>query len=384
VSDRAGGAPPRLDTLGMWDAAASLPQILRGAMSGARDAFGAHAWDIGAGEPVRSVAAFGLGSGGLAAQAAAAVAAPHLDLPLWLGTGADGADVPGFVGPETLAIALSCGDHGAETVAALTEALARGSRGIVVSDDGPLAGVAAEAGIPRAALATGGGPPDGAGGFAAALVAMLVVLARVGLSSDVASSVEAAADALARRHDVFASPGGHAERLARRIGRTIPIVYGAGALGGTAARWWKARINRNAKAPAFSAALPALTHDELAGWGQGGDVTRQTMTLVLLRQPGEPARTAALFDAVATATDEVMASVEEVWAEGTDDFGRLLDVALLGELVSLHLAAREGVDPGPVPAVDAATRASLDSLPGSGVDAVVEVDRAPGDPFRRQ
>ena len=47
-----------------------------------------------------------------------------------------------------------------------------------------------------------------------------------------------------------------------------------------------------------------------------------------------------------------MASVVEVWAEGADDLGRLLDLVLLGELVSLHLAAREGVDPGPVPAID--------------------------------
>ena len=361
MSDRAGGSPPRLDTLGMWDAAASLPQGLHDALTAARDAFGAHAWDLGAGDPVRSVALFGLGGGGLAAHAAASVAAPHFDLPCWVGTGADAAGVPAFVGPGTLALAASCGDGAAETVAAFAEALARGSRGAVVSEDGPLADRAAESGSPRCALPPAGGPPGGVAAFGAALVALLVALARMGMSTDVPSSVEAAADSLAARHDVFAAPGGRAERLARRIGRTIPIVYGAGAPGGTAARWWKARVNRNSKAPAFSAQLPALTHDELAGWGQGGDVTRQTMTLVLLRRPGESERTAALFDAVVVATDEVMAGVEEVWAEGADDLGQLLDLALLGELVSLHLAAREGVDPGPVPAVEEAARAQTGS-----------------------
>ena len=59
-----------------------------------------------------------------------------------------------------------------------------------------------------------------------------------------------------------------------------------------AARWWKAQVNLNAKAPAFAATLPELTHDELAGWGQGGDVTRQTMSLVLLRHAGEGPRAA--------------------------------------------------------------------------------------------
>jgi glucose/mannose-6-phosphate isomerase len=83
-------------------------------------------------------------------------------------------------------------------------------------------------------------------------------------------------------------------------------------------------------------------------------MTRQIMTLLLLRHHGEPPEAAALFDAVTAATDEVMADVIEVWAEGEDDLSRFFDLALLGELVSLHLAAREGVDPGPVPAIDAA------------------------------
>ncbi len=52
------------------------------------------------------------------------------------------------------------------------------------------------------------------------------------------------------------------------------------------------------------------------------------------------------------ATDEVMADVLEVRAEGDDDLGRFFDLALLGELVSLHLAGHEGVDPGPAPAVE--------------------------------
>ena len=63
---------------------------------------------------------------------------------------------------------------------------------------------------------------------------------------------------------------------------------------------------------------------------------------------------AGLFEAVRAATDEVMADVLEVWAHGDDDLARFFDLALLGELVSLHLAGREGVDPGPAPAVEEA------------------------------
>jgi glucose/mannose-6-phosphate isomerase len=331
----------------MWADAAAMATRVRAALGAARGAFGAHAWEVDTGDPVRAVAALGLGGGALAAEAAGAVAVPHLDIPLWVGTG-----VPAFVGPETLVFGVSCGDGTRAPAAWLSEALVRGARVAAVGEPGLLAALPVDAGAPLCQLQATEGPLGGAGTFGSAVVSLLVALARVGLSSDVAASVDAASELLQRRHDTLAAPGGSAEVLARRIGRTIPLVYGANGIGGVAAHWWKARINRNAKSPAFCARLPDLAHDELAGWGQGGDITRQAMTLLLLRERGEPAETSALFDAVTAATDEVMADVIEVWAEGEDDLSRFFDLALHAELVSLHLAAREGVDPGPVPAVD--------------------------------
>ena len=63
------------------------------------------------------------------------------------------------------------------------------------------------------------------------------------------------------------------------------------------------------------------------------------------------------------ATDEVMADVFEVQGEGDDDLARFFDLALVGSLVSLHLAAREGVDPGPAPAVDEAQAGTRSAPP---------------------
>ena len=65
------------------------------------------------------------------------------------------------------------------------------------------------------------------------------------------------------------APGGAPAELARRLGRTIPLVYGSAGVAAVAAQWWKAQVNLNAKAPAFAATLPELTHDELAGLGPG-------------------------------------------------------------------------------------------------------------------
>jgi glucose/mannose-6-phosphate isomerase len=185
-------------------------------------------------------------------------------------------------------------------------------------------------------------------------VSLLAALSAEGLLQDPAAEVGAAAEFLALRREVFAAEKGTAAELARLIGRTIPLVYGSSGVAAVAARWWKSCVNLNAKSPAFAAQLPALAYDELAGWGQGGDITRQTMTMVFLRHHGEPSAHPSLFESVRAATEEVMADVLEVWADSRHDLGRLFELALLGELVSLELAAREGVDPGPAPVVEEA------------------------------
>jgi glucose/mannose-6-phosphate isomerase len=341
------GRPP-LDTLGMWEATAALPEQLSGALRTAEDAFRGIAPPGGGRGALRAVAAFGLGTGAVACGAAAALSAPDLAVPFWVG---QGSALPAFVNAATLVLAVSPSGDTEETLTAAEKAVERGAMVVAVggAPGGALARFATEARLPWCPVAPGG-PARAALG--AATVPLLVALTRAGLRADCAPAVDAAATTLARRRDALLAPSGPAAQLARRLGRTIPLVYGSAGTAAVAARWWKAQVNLNAKAPAFAATLPELTHDELAGWGQGGDVTRQTMSLVLLRHAGEAPRAAGQFDAVRAATDEVMADVFEVQAEGDDELGRFFDLSLLGSLVSLHLAAREGVDPGPVPAVD--------------------------------
>src|SRR6185437_2046259 len=191
---------------------------------------------------------------------------------------------------------------------------------------------------PRAALGAMAVPP-------------LVVLEQAGLLDGVTRRVAATVDSLSARRDRLVQPGNLAEDLARRIGRTIPLVYGAGSAA-VAAQRWKTQVNENAKSPAFWSALPELCHNEVAGWGQGGDVTRQVLTLVNLRHGGEHPQVSRRFALVADVLLEVVADILEVRADGADPMARLFDLVMVGDFVSLYLAAREGTDPGPVPVLD--------------------------------
>jgi hypothetical protein len=349
--------PP--DTLGLWEAAAALPEQLPRALEDARRAFAGGLPDAAS---VRAVAAFGLGTAATACEVVAAVAAPRLEVPFWAGRGRG---LPAFVGDGTLVIAVALDGPSPETVSSARAALARGARVVAVGGGDALSPLLGDGDLPWCPVSPEG--PAARAAIGAAVVPVLVALSEAGLLPDPAASVTAAAGALVPRVEAFRAPRGPAAELARRIGRTIPLVYGSEGVGGAAARWWKERLNVGAKTPAFAAELPALAYGELAGWGQGGDITRQAMTLVLLRHGGEDPGVASLYAPVRAAVDEVMADVIEVWAEGGDDLGRFFDLAVLGELVALHLdlAAREGVDPGPAPALDEARARSGDAVAAS-------------------
>jgi glucose/mannose-6-phosphate isomerase len=326
-----------LDSLGLWEATAAAPEHVDAAFEAARLAVaGASLPDAAT---LRSVVLVGEGTGALAATAVAAIARNRLAVPCVT----DG-HLPAFAGSDALVVALG---GSPVTRAAAREATDRGAAVVSIGHDDE--GASAAGGPTRVSLAGGAAERTG---LAPMTVAGLGVLWGAGLLADPAESVAAASASLRRRRDALATPGGAAEVVARRLGRTIPLVYGSEGVGASAAHRWKTQVNLNAKAPAFWASLPAAVHEELAGWGQSGDVTRQVVTLVLLRQDDEDERTVADFEAVAAWVDEAVADIVEVRAEGEDELARFLDLVLVGDTVSLHLAAREGVDPGPTPTVD--------------------------------
>ena len=72
---------------------------------------------------------------------------------------------------------------------------------------------------------------------------------------------------------------------------------------------------------------------------------------VLLRHAGEAPEHPAAFERLVPVLEESLGAVHVVEAEGTGPLAQLLDLAYLGDLVSLELALQEGLDPGPAPAL---------------------------------
>jgi glucose/mannose-6-phosphate isomerase len=335
------------DTLAFGEALCRLPEQLAAAheQAGKLDASklpGAGDFD--------HIVTLGMGGSGISGNVLQAVGTASLPVPV---TVLKHYRTPAFVGPRTLAFALSYSGDTEETLEMARGALAAGARLIAISSGGELQRLAEESGSLHVPCPTD--VPMPRLGLGALVAPLLVVLFRMGMLPEAHAGMLRAQQQLARRREqckpAVEGRNNPARELARKIDRTIPIIYGLGGLGGVAALRWKQSINENAKAPAFWNEYPELDHNEVCGWGQHGDVTRQVFTLVELRHGLEHPRLELRANATRELIEEALVQVLPVEAEGEGRLAQLLDLVYLGDWVSYYLALQNDVDPGPIDAI---------------------------------
>jgi glucose/mannose-6-phosphate isomerase len=332
------------DSLGFLDAVGGLPEQLADAHRSARAAL--ESAGLPSADEIEDVVVLGMGGSGIAGDVVAAAANAALPVPVVV---LKQIRVPRFVGPRTLAFAVSYSGDTDETLQMAVGALDAGARVVAVSRGGALADLARERGAVHVPCPDGYLPRAALG---ALLAPLFVALERIGLVPEAGEWLDQARGQLASRREKclpsVAAPSNPAREIARKIGTTIPIFYGGGALGAVAAQRWKCDVNENAKAPAFWNAYPEIDHNEICGWGQHGDVTRQVFTLVELRHGFEHEQLDKRFALTRTLIEEALAQVLEVRAEGEGRLAQLLDLMYVGDWASCYLAVDHDVDPGPI------------------------------------
>jgi glucose/mannose-6-phosphate isomerase len=236
-----------------------------------------------------------------------------------------------------------------ETLAAYDAAQALGARTIVVTTGGKLAEQARIDGVPVIPI-PGGFQSRAAVGYW--LVAALEVAQLCGAGEGLHAEVDVAAEhaaGLAAAWGPDSSEDSLAKTLARGLYGTVPQIAGA-ALTAPVAYRWKTQINQNAKTPAFSAELPELDHNELVGWDGARDLAQ--FSAVFLDDSDLHPRVRQRIELTRGLIASRGGVTFRVDTIGQTRLERLISVLLLGDLVSLYLAALRGVDPGPVAAIE--------------------------------
>jgi len=281
----------------------------------------------------------GMGGSAIGADLAAAALGDRLTRPLIT---VRGYGLPSWATPEWTVLCSSYSGATEETLACFEAAEALGARRLVVSTGGPLVDGARAAGLPVVGL-PGIFQPRAAIAYIFAVVAEVAALC--GVAPRIHTEIDAAAAFLAERGEDLRQ---RAAALAAALEGLVPVFYGAD-LTAPVARRWKTQANENAKLAAFWGELPEADHNELCGWNEA---TAGRFGAVFLEDADQHPRERRRIELTAEEVAAAGTTALRVETEGPTPTARLFWATMLGDLVSLELAERAGVDPLPVEAIE--------------------------------
>jgi len=321
-----------VDSGAQLDAALSLPDFLRDAI-----------WRAGSAgiEPIEAsgLIVCGMGGSAIGGDLAAAALGSRLGKPLDV---VRGYGVPAWTPPDRAILCSSYSGNTEETNACYAAAEAVGAQRIVATTGGAIGDAARSDGVPVIGMPAGL-QPRAAVGYTFAIAAEVAAL--VGAGPAIRTEIDSSASHLeSARESLLAL----AADVAGRIHGSVPLLYGCGLTTPVAYRW-KCQVNENAKLPAFGHSIPELDHNEIVGWA-GAEAG--AFSAVLLEDKDQHPRERRRFDLTAELIADRARDVVRIETEGETRTERLLWAVMLGDLVSLELAAREAVDPTPVDLIE--------------------------------
>ena len=321
-----------VDSGAQLDAALSLPDFLRDAI-----------WRAGSAgiEPIEAsgLIVCGMGGSAIGGDLAAAALGSRLGKPLDV---VRGYGVPAWTPPDRAILCSSYSGNTEETNACYAAAEAVGAQRIVATTGGAIGDAARSDGVPVIGMPAGL-QPRAAVGYTFAIAAEVAAL--VGAGPAIRTEIDSSASHLeSARESLLAL----AADVAGRIHGSVPLLYGCGLTTPVAYRW-KCQVNENAKLPAFGHSIPELDHNEIVGWA-GAEAG--AFSAVLLEDKDQHPRERRRFDLTAELIADRARDVVRIETEGETRTERLLWAVMLGDLVSLELAAREAVDPTPVDVIE--------------------------------
>ena len=319
----------------------ALPEHLRDALWRVESAI-MQDWDTPAGLVVA-----GMGGSAIGGALARAALGDHASRPIFV-TRAYG--LPPWTTPDTMVLCASYSGDTEETLACYESAGALGAKRTVVTTGGRLAEMARADGVPVIPL-PGGFQPRAAVAYMIVAALEVAALCGAGPAADLGDRRRRLAHRAAGRRVGPRRARGLARQGRSRAACTgrRPVIAGAGLTNPIAYRW-KTQINENAKQPCFCDELPELDHNEIVGWEGARELGR--FSAVFLDDSDAHPRVKERMDLTERLIAGNAAASFRLETRGQTAIERVISLVLLGDLVSIYLAALRGVDPGPVKVLD--------------------------------
>jgi glucose/mannose-6-phosphate isomerase len=317
----------------------------------------------------RAVVVTGMGGSGIAGDVLAAVAGTGSPAPVLTHRGYQ---LPGWVGPMDLVVAVSFSGATEETLSCADEAARRGCRMLVVAAAGsPLEELAERGHGVFVPVEQGGRQPRAS--LWGLSVPLLVAADALGLADCPAPALDGAADLLdelASRYGpavpLFENP---AKALATQLVGAVPMVWGSGEMAGTGAYRLACQLAENAKYAAAWGVLPEAGHNQVVALdgpfasaaADEDDFFRDRVddpfgsprlrVLLLRDDAGEQEQLRRRREATVRLAGDRGVPVSELVAEGDHPVSRLASLVGAADFTSVYLALVLGVDPTPVDSI---------------------------------
>jgi glucose/mannose-6-phosphate isomerase len=318
---------------------ASLPQHLREGFRAGRSV---------SPQPSRAAPlAFSFGMGGSGIAAALVSSLVESETSTFLAVHRD-SSLPRGIGRDSPCLFVSVSGGTRETLDAYDLAGRAGAPRWVICSGGELGRRAKTDGVPAVSVPESLRPPRSAAGYL--FGAVLGVLDGY-FSPSNAGRIESAASSLEKRWPTLSSEKSEAVRVAEMIGANSPVFY-SGPMFEAVARRAATEVEENAKRIAAFDAIPESFHNALVGWDAIRPEAAATQRVVLFEWVAQSRETTARFEYLKELLRRKKVRCQSILLTEPDRLAALLEGVIQGDLVSLHLAERMGIDPLPVTAID--------------------------------
>jgi glucose/mannose-6-phosphate isomerase len=317
---------------------------------------------IAKGDQPRNFVFSGLGGSGVGGQVMRAVLGQSASVPIVL---EQTHSLPGWVGPMDVVIGVSCSGSTEETLSVTAEAGRRGARVITIGAGGSdleklsesIGGavhfaIDAKGRSPRASLWTHATP-------------LLLVANALGVAHIDEKEFEIAAD-LMDELSVANGPSvslgeNSAKSLALQCAGSLPMVWGTGMIGATAAARFMAQLAENAKIPSAHGELPEVGHNQivtfdgvLAGAASDRDIFRddelidRRTHLFILRDTNEHPAVQKRIGIVSQIAADRNVPVTLIQARDGHPISRLASLIIPTDWASVYAGLSLGIDPSQI------------------------------------
>jgi glucose/mannose-6-phosphate isomerase len=302
---------------------------------------------------VQNIVIFGMGAARTAGALVRALTGSVVAVPILVESSYR---VPACVGGRSLVFAISGSGDTDEVNHAAATATSRGAHLVVITVGGWLAALAKDCEAPLVRIPPEIQPARASLGFVVA--ALCAIFEEIGFLSGARGWIEITTTQLRLRRAELLQSDSLAHRLAPILAGRHVLVQGDDAFGAVAAERWKSQFNQNAKQPAWFSEQPNASHNEAVAWDSAIGRAPWPDAVVLLRHAFEDARVGRRIDELAKYLNG-KAAVHSVRGAGGCPLAAAMDLMMLGDVTSLFVAERNGVDPTAIPFISDTLKVGL-------------------------